>query len=32
MAKVGRAFAPHMGSDGAHFTRPMHVRVLRKST
>jgi SAM-dependent methyltransferase len=30
LAAVGAAFARHMGSDGAHFTRPMHVRVLRK--
>ena len=32
LAEVGTAFAPHMTSDGAHFTRPMHVRVLRKHT
>jgi ubiquinone/menaquinone biosynthesis C-methylase UbiE len=32
LAEVGRAFAPHLQSDGAHFTRPMHVRVLRKRT
>lgn len=30
LAAVGAAFAPHMTADGAHFTRPMHVRVLRK--
>jgi ubiquinone/menaquinone biosynthesis C-methylase UbiE len=30
LAAVGQAFAPHMTPDGAHFTRPMHVRVLRK--
>lgn len=30
LAVVGKAFAPHVKSDGAHFTRPMHVRVLRK--
>jgi len=30
LATVGAAFAPHMTADGAHFTRPMHVRVLRK--
>jgi len=32
LVEVGTAFAPHMTSDGAHFTRPMHVRVLRKHT
>lgn len=30
LAEVGKAFAPHVKSDGADFTRPMHVRVLRK--
>lgn len=30
VAVVGKALAPHVKSDGAHFTRPMHVRVLRK--
>lgn len=30
LAEVGAAFAPHLRADGAHFTRPMHVRVLRK--
>jgi len=30
LAEVSVAFAPHMKADGAHFTRPMHVRVLRK--
>ena len=30
LAEVSMAFAPHVKSDGAHFTRPMHVRVLRK--
>jgi ubiquinone/menaquinone biosynthesis C-methylase UbiE len=30
LAAVGAVFAPHMKADGAHFTRPMHVRVLRK--
>lgn len=24
------AFEPHCGPDGAHFTRPMHVRLLRR--
>lgn len=32
LAEVRAAFAPHMKVDGAHFTRPMHVRVLRKAT
>lgn len=32
LAKVGKAFAPHMTANGAQFTRPMHVRVLRKRT
>ncbi|MBN2691806.1 MAG: class I SAM-dependent methyltransferase [Burkholderiaceae bacterium] len=27
---VKAAFDPHCGADGAHFTRPMHVRLLRK--
>lgn len=30
LAEVNVAFTPHMKTDGAHFTRPMHVRVLRK--
>jgi SAM-dependent methyltransferase len=30
LAEVSAAFTPHMNADGAHFTRPMHVRVLRK--
>jgi ubiquinone/menaquinone biosynthesis C-methylase UbiE len=30
LAAVSAAFAGHMGQDGASFTRPMHVRVLRK--
>ena len=29
-AQVAAAFAPHMTPGGARFTRPMHVRVLRK--
>jgi SAM-dependent methyltransferase len=29
LAQVRTAFEQHMGSDGAHFERPMHVRVLR---
>ena len=28
--RVKAAFDPHCGADGAHFTRPMHVRLLRK--
>lgn len=24
------AFEPHCGPEGAHFTRPMHVRLLRR--
>lgn len=30
-AQVAEAFAPHCGSDGAHFTRPMLVRLLQKA-
>lgn len=30
LAAVRAAFEPHQQADGAHFTRPMHVRVLRK--
>lgn len=30
LAEVGAAFEPHMKDGGAQFTRPMHVRVLRK--
>ena len=30
LAQVGAAFAPHCGADGARFTRPMHVRLLRR--
>lgn len=29
IAAVADAFAPHCGPDGADFTRPMHVRLLR---
>ncbi len=29
-ARVAQAFAPHCGPDGAHFTRPMLVRLLQK--
>ncbi|MCW5665894.1 MAG: class I SAM-dependent methyltransferase [Piscinibacter sp.] len=30
-AAVGAAFAPHLTAEGARFTRPMHVRLLRKT-
>lgn len=30
IAAVREVFEPHIGPDGARFTRPMHVRVLRK--
>ena len=30
LATVRAAFAPHCGADGAHFTRPMHVRLLQR--
>lgn len=30
IARVAQAFAPHCGPDGADFTRPMHVRLLRR--
>lgn len=30
LAAVRAVFEPHVGADGAHFVRPMHVRVLRK--
>jgi len=30
LAEVKAAFTPHLQADGARFTRPMHVRVLRK--
>lgn len=30
LAAVRAVFEPHLKADGAHFTRPMHVRVLRK--
>ena len=31
LSAVRTAFEPHVGPDGAHFTRPMHVRLLRRS-
>lgn len=30
LSEVRAVFTPHLKADGAHFTRPMHVRVLRK--
>ncbi len=30
LAAVRTAFEPHCGADGARFTRPMHVRLLRR--
>jgi SAM-dependent methyltransferase len=30
LARVRAAFQPHMGAGGAHFMRPMHVRLLRR--
>ena len=29
--RVRQAFEPHMRPDGAHFVRPMHVRLLRRT-
>lgn len=29
--RVRRRYAPYQGEGGAHFTRPMHVRLLRKA-
>jgi SAM-dependent methyltransferase len=29
--RVRSRYGPHQGPDGAHFTRPMHVRLLRKN-
>ena len=31
LAAVRAVFAPHVRPDGARFTRPMHVRLLRRS-
>ncbi len=31
VARVRARYLPHQGSDGAHFSRPMHVRLLRKA-
>lgn len=30
VAAVHAAFAPHCGPEGARFTRPMHIRLLRR--
>lgn len=30
LTAVRAVFEPHVGADGAHFTRPMHVRLLRR--
>ena len=30
LAQVRAAFEPHLGAGGAQFTRPMHVRLLRR--
>ena len=30
LAEVRAAFQPHLGAGGAHFQRPMHVRLLRR--
>jgi SAM-dependent methyltransferase len=32
LAEVRAAFEPHLGLDGAHFRRPMHVRLLRRQS
>jgi SAM-dependent methyltransferase len=31
IAQVRTAFEPHIGAEGAHFLRPMHVRLLRRT-
>jgi len=31
LARIRAAFEPHCGPDGARFTRPMHVRLLRRA-
>jgi ubiquinone/menaquinone biosynthesis C-methylase UbiE len=31
LAQVRAAFEPHVGASGAHFSRPMHVRLLRRT-
>lgn len=30
LARARSLFEPHVGPDGAHFLRPMHVRLMRK--
>jgi hypothetical protein len=30
LVRVRAAFQRHCGADGAHFQRPMHVRLLRR--
>ena len=30
LEQVRKAFEPHVGADGAHFLRPMHLRLLRR--
>ena len=32
LADVRTAFEHHLGADGAHFNRPMHVRVLARTS
>jgi SAM-dependent methyltransferase len=31
LARTAALYAPHQGPAGAHFTRPMHVRLLRRA-
>jgi len=31
LAEARAAFEPHLAADGAHFMRPMHVRLLRRA-
>ena len=31
LQRVATLYAPHQGADGARFTRPMHVRLLRRA-
>jgi hypothetical protein len=31
MQRIAAAYAPHQGAEGAHFKRPMHVRLLRRA-
>jgi hypothetical protein len=32
LALARTAFEPHLGTGGAHFLRPMHVRLLRRTS